>query len=349
MTKKAPLKKSLLPWAAGMFVFILVLVVTTGIAFAAPGTQEDAPANSEDTAKQCAECHLDIAENWSTSPHAHAYDDPYFQERWEGLGSPNECLSCHTTNFIASTGKYSNEGVHCEACHGTTTGEHPPEVIPVFADTEYCGKCHTTTLSEWKTTAHAPAGVGCMQCHDPHSQDSLFEVKDDLCINCHQEDMERYLEDTHVQKGIGCVDCHALVIPPEEIPDDGIVPTGHAFNITPATCVACHTDALHAGFSLPGYEHGAAAFTEANGITSTITVETPEAETESQGETLTPEQQVQTLEAALASRNITTLFQGAIVGVVMGGSTAWIVARNVRRSPEINIEEEVDGEENESK
>ena len=46
--------------------------------------------------------------------------------------------------------------------------------------------------------------------------------------------MEDYLNDLHVQKDIGCVDCHALVIPPDVAPDDGIVPTGHSFNITPA-------------------------------------------------------------------------------------------------------------------
>jgi hypothetical protein len=109
--------------------------------------------------------------------------------------------------------------------------------------------------------------------------------------------------------------------------------------------VACHTDALHAGFSLPGYEHGAVAYTEANGITTTITTETPHDGTVPEVETLTPEQQIQTLEATLASRNITTLFQGAIVGVVLGGSTAWIVARNVRRSPADENEEESNGEE----
>lgn len=346
MVKKAPFKNAPAPWIAGILVFILVMTATTGIALAAPGNQEDTPMGGESD-KQCAECHLNIANDWSISPHAHAYDDPYFQERWEGLGSPDECLSCHTTNFIASTGEYSEEGVHCEACHGKASSEHPPEIIPIQADTEYCGKCHTTTLSEWKTTAHAPAGVGCMQCHDPHSQDALFEVKDDLCINCHQEDMERYLEDTHVQKGIGCVDCHALVIPPEEIPDDGIVPTGHAFNITPATCVACHTDALHAGFHLPGYEHGATAYTQANGITETVKTDVSSEEAAPEIETLTPEQQIQTLETALASRNFTTLFQGAIVGVVLGGSTAWIVGRNVRRSPEDETEEEANEEETE--
>ncbi|MBN1668246.1 MAG: hypothetical protein JW862_14230 [Anaerolineales bacterium] len=336
-------------WLAGLsgiLVFMLVMALTTSIAAAAPEPQEDIPGH-DSPAANCGECHLDISNTWAESPHANAYADPYFQERWVGLGSPGECLACHTTNYVASTGEYEAEGVYCEACHGHTVEGHPPEVVPILADAEYCGKCHTTTLSEWKSTAHAPNGVGCIQCHDPHSQDALFEVKDDLCINCHQEDMEAYLEDMHVQNGIGCVDCHALVIPPDPIPDDGIVPTGHAFTITPATCVACHTDALHAGFSLPGYEPGASAAgedtdNEVEPESAYLSEATAEVE-----KTLTPEQRVQALEAALASRDITTLFQGGIVGVVLGGSTAWVVARNVRRVPGEKEEEDTNGEETE--
>ena len=346
-TRTKQIKTILLPVLAGVAVFALALLLTTGIAFAAPPAQDETPPVDE-SAKDCSECHLDIAEDWSHSPHAHAYDDPYFQERWEGMGSPDECLACHTTDFVASTGEYAQSGIHCQACHGETSANHPPEVVPVYADAEYCGECHTTTLNEWKTTMHAPSGVGCMDCHDPHSQKPLFEVKDDLCINCHQEDMDRYLEDLHIQKGVGCVDCHALVIPPEEPPDDGIVPTGHAFTITPATCVACHTDALHAGFSLPGYENGATGtYTGTDVISDTAIVEAAIADTLYEaaigegGESLTPEQQIQALETALASRNITLLFQGGVVGLVLGGSTAWIVARNVRRAPGED-EEEVD-------
>ncbi len=323
----------------GIFVFLAVMSVTTGIALASPATQDDMPTN-QDVVKDCGECHLDVAEHWSRSPHAHAYDDPYFQEQWTALGQPDDCLSCHTTNYVASTGEYSAEGVYCEACHGKATGEHPPEIISLEADTEYCGSCHTTTLSEWRSTGHAPADVGCMDCHDPHSQGALFEVADDMCINCHQQDMERYLEDTHVQKDIGCVDCHALVIPPEVTPDDGIVPTGHAFDITPATCVACHTDALHAGFSLPGYEDGASLANFHGEDDGEMHLEVAE-----EVETLTPEQRIDALETALASRNITTLFQGGVVGIVLGGSTAWMVARNVRNVPGTNEQEEENGEE----
>jgi predicted CXXCH cytochrome family protein len=170
-----------------------------------------------------------------------------------------------------------------------------------------------------------------MDCHDPHSQKALFEDSDEMCLNCHKDDMGPYLEDLHIQKGIGCVDCHELVIPPETVPDDGIVPTGHAFTITPATCVACHTDALHAGFSLPGYEDGAKAGNGENTGETTEQVDTAletVAEPGSEEESLTSEQRIQALEAALASTRLSTLFQGGIIGIVLGGITVYYLGRN---------------------
>jgi predicted CXXCH cytochrome family protein len=296
-------------------------------------TQQGAENANFQTANDCEECHLDIADHWSHSSHAHAFDDDVFQERWAGMGEPGECLVCHTTNYQQTTGDYTAEGVACEACHAGTPENHPPEPVPILADTEYCGVCHTTTLGEWRLTGHADAVVGCMDCHDPHSQKPLFEVSDDLCINCHEEDMGPYLEDLHIQKDIGCVDCHALVIPPEEVPEDGIVPTGHSFTITPATCVACHTDALHAGFSLPGYENGAGgsgAPVEGGEGTS----ESPEQEETEVAPGVLAERlarELETTRAALASRSMTFWFQGGVVGLALGGTTAWIVANNVRR------------------
>jgi hypothetical protein len=171
-----------------------------------------------------------------------------------------------------------------------------------------------------------------MDCHDPHSQKALFDNPDDMCLNCHRDEMGDYLEDLHIKKGIGCVDCHALVIPPDPLPDDGIVPTGHAFTITTSTCVACHTDSLHAGFSLPGYENGAKA---ADSGEQTEVVEKqptevfPGAEAV-EGENLTPEQRIQVLEASLASSRFSSLFQGGLIGLVLGGLTIYYVGRNLR-------------------
>jgi predicted CXXCH cytochrome family protein len=172
--------------------------------------------------------------------------------------------------------------------------------------------------------------VGCTDCHDAHSQKALFEDPDALCVNCHKDSMGPYLEDIHIKQGIGCVDCHALVIPPETPPQDGIVPTGHSFTITPATCVACHTSSLHAGFSLPGYNRGEEGAGEKDSaalepLPIAAHIQSPQERIQSL------ETQAQTLQAALASRNLSILFQGAVVGLVLGSSTAWIVASNVRQ------------------
>jgi predicted CXXCH cytochrome family protein len=335
---------------SGLLVGLLSMGLFVSAAGAAPTIRAATQTNIDLThdkitqdSKDCADCHPNVDAAWLASPHAHAFDDKEFSERWTAMGKPGECLACHTTGYQSSTNTFSAEGVQCEACHGETVEGHPPAVVPVKADTDYCGACHTTTLTEWRLTGHGTEGVGCMDCHDPHSQKALFEDADDMCLNCHKEDMGPYLEDLHIQKGIGCVDCHALVIPPEEIPEDGIVPTGHAFVITPATCVACHTDALHAGFSLPGYENGAKAANggeTGNGETTQIETALETVPEFGSGEAaLSAEQRIQALEAALASTRLSTLFQGGIIGIVLGGITVYYLGRNRPQTEETEGDE----------
>ena len=327
---------------AGLLVWVVCMLTAVHAAWAAPSqlplaqeggtsTPAEAGAASSGMPKDCAECHPDIEAAWIDSPHAHAFDDPLFVERWKSLGEPGECLVCHTTGYAATTDAYTAEGVTCEACHGPAVAGHPPAVVPMRADTEYCGTCHTTTLGEWRLTGHAAADVGCTDCHNPHNQAALFADPDELCINCHKDDIGEHQNDIHLTKDIGCVDCHALVLPQETPPPDGLVPTGHTFTITPATCVSCHTDTLHIGKPLPGYEDGAIAVAADLPVTSTVATVVSEytGGSNSTG-SQPPEQTIQVLEAALASGRLSTLFQGGIIGLVLGGSTAYFLARNQR-------------------
>ena len=346
---------------AGVLVWAICMGFSVHVAWAAPGPQpvaqdgstasppsDQAPAETAAT-KACSECHPDVQSAWLDSPHAHAFDYPIFTERWKSLGEPGECLVCHTTNYSATTGGYSAEGVACEACHGNPDAEHPPAIIPTRADTEYCGSCHTTTLGEWRLTGHATADVGCKDCHNPHSQAALFENPDEMCINCHKDDIGEHKNDIHIMKDIGCVECHALVLPPETPPPDGLIPTGHTFTITPATCVSCHTDTLHIGEPLPGYEAGAKAVAATLPVTSTVStiVEQYTGETPTAGSQPT-EQTIQALEAALASSRLSTLFQGGIIGLALGGSTAFFVGRNQTRGTRTARKEEDEPDEAES-
>ena len=49
---------------------------------------------------------------------------------------------------------------------------------------------------------------------------------------------------------------------------------------------------------------------------------------------LTTEQRVQALEAALASTRLSTLFQGGIIGIVLGGITVYYLGRNREQTEE---------------
>lgn len=353
MKIKSRSKRHLLkPFLAGFVIWALCMGFAAQAAWAAParlpaaqeaGTATPAPEGQPTEAapaKACAECHPDVEDAWMNSPHAHAYDDAEFSARWESLGEPGECLVCHTTGYAATDGSYSAPGVTCEACHGQPVADHPPAVIPVRADTEYCGTCHTTTLGEWRLTGHASANVGCTDCHNPHSQAALFENPDEMCVNCHKDDIGEHKNDIHITKGIGCVECHTLVLPPETPPVDGLAPTGHSFTITPKTCVACHTDTLHIGEPLPGYEDGAKAAAAGEPADSTIATVVAEytSETETNG-SLSVEQTIQALETALASARLSSLFQGGIIGLVLGGTTAYFIARNQRRESPPEAEE----------
>jgi len=161
-----------------------------------------------------------------------------------------------------------------------------------------------------------------------------------LCLNCHKGDLGEHQKDLHIEKGIGCIECHALVIPPQTQPVDGLKPTGHSFTTTAVTCVACHTDTLHIGHPLPGYEAGAKAVSASEPVSPTLPGLVAQYTGDGQEAGLPHEQQIQALQAALASTRLSTLFQGGIVGLVLGGSTVYFVARNQRRAEDEVTEQE---------
>jgi len=47
-------------------------------------------------AESCGQCHREIYEEWKTSIHAHAYEDPFFQAYWKKDKQVWVCLNCHT-------------------------------------------------------------------------------------------------------------------------------------------------------------------------------------------------------------------------------------------------------------
>jgi len=111
--------------------------------------------------ESCRSCHPSTVAFWSTTKHAHAFDDIVKDPK--GLRSDHqfdaECVSCHTTGFEYNSGWKSAaltpylKGNQCENCHGPASAhvENPddPAIRKTMARsaaeverTHFCLRCH---------------------------------------------------------------------------------------------------------------------------------------------------------------------------------------------------------------
>lgn len=208
-----------------------------------PTTPEEGAA-TETTPQTCASCHLDSALEWQGSPHATTFHEESFQTSWLDQRSNPLCLSCHTTGFVPRTAEFDHAGVTCEACHGETPVNHPPETMPVELDSTVCADCHTSTYAEWERSGHGVEGVVCADCHDAHRATIKAESSEALCLSCHESAPDTYAHVTHPEQA--CVECHyhtpssdAMTV---HITTGALPPTGHQGDVFTVACVNCHGD-----------------------------------------------------------------------------------------------------------
>jgi predicted CXXCH cytochrome family protein len=180
-------------WITFSLVFAICLAIGVAISLAQPVSAAPNPApQSQDTGTgyagsvTCAVCHEDTHETWSNTLHSQAFSSPIFQEDWTKQGSAAACLECHHW-FDSKTGKYAEEGVTCEACHGPLQKGHPEKPMPVTPDYTLCARCHKTTTDEWRASRHGQINLNCEACHNPHSQAPRAETVNELCTNCHKD------------------------------------------------------------------------------------------------------------------------------------------------------------------
>ncbi len=108
----------------------------------------------------CEGCHSPQVEAWSASRHAVAFDNATFQRSWSLEHSP-WCLTCHLPD----------DGVTCASCHGRkkrTCADCHEFDLPREIDGEASGTLGQSTVSEWRASGAAAAGMGCIDCHPPH-------------------------------------------------------------------------------------------------------------------------------------------------------------------------------------
>ncbi len=169
-------------------------------------------------AESCGQCHREIYEEWKTSIHAHAYEDPFFQAYWKKDKNIWVCLNCHTPlenqqpTLVKDIprgrvekavqepnprydAEYQKESVTCAACHvrdGVILGPfedalapHPTKYDPKFRTAELCYRCHNVVSGPAQFYNVGPCGTYA-EYEGKHWQERGF-----ICQSCHMPEIER--------------------------------------------------------------------------------------------------------------------------------------------------------------
>jgi len=202
-------------------------------AFERPIDTRAAPAMFKTlSAQECAACHRDFYDEWSTTIHSQAWTDPYFQVDWRFEDKPQICKNCHipldrqqehqvlgfrdnekwdpilapNPDFDA---ELQHEGVTCNVCHlrngkilgihGDTNAPHPVEKLD--NPNRVCVRCHVVSGERWDTFFKFPPCGTVAEIQTTRGK-SFAETVDKMreeeiaalgCVDCHMPLLERPL------------------------------------------------------------------------------------------------------------------------------------------------------------
>ena len=205
--------------------------------------------NNYPSARECAQCHEEIYNDWSVSAHAYAAVSPMFNKFEQKLNDVSQgtvgyfCMRCHApvaTALCASRAEplwnlpeVAREGITCIACHrvqyvyGKSNGERRIETGDIFAPVlGGIGGDGVATAIQHKDqlklkTSPDEKGPG----QNIHATGVFFEplTKSEFCTPCHQVAVhpgiklevvwEQYRASPACKKGIQCQDCHMGKVP----------------------------------------------------------------------------------------------------------------------------------------
>ncbi len=170
-------------------------------------------------AESCGQCHREIYEEWRTSIHSQAYQDPFFHAYWTKDKHIWVCLNCHAPlenqqptlvkdiprgrvekahqdpnpDFDA---EYQKEGVTCAACHvrdGSILGPfddsaapHPTKFDPSFRTTEICYRCHNVVSGPAQFYNVGPCGT-----YAEYEGKFFMKERGFICQSCHMPEIDR--------------------------------------------------------------------------------------------------------------------------------------------------------------
>ena len=170
-------------------------------------------------AESCGQCHREIYEEWKTSIHAHAYEDPFFQAYWKKDKNIWVCLNCHTPmenqqptliNEIPRgrvekavqipnpryDSEYQKEGITCASCHvrdgkiygpfEDSAAPHPTEFDPNFRTAQVCYRCHNVVSGPAQFYNVGPCGT-----YAEYEGKFFMQERGFICQSCHMPEIDR--------------------------------------------------------------------------------------------------------------------------------------------------------------
>lgn len=170
-------------------------------------------------AESCGTCHREIYEEWKTSIHAHAFDDPFFQAYWKKDKNIWVCLNCHTPlenqqpTLIKEIPRgrvekaveepnphydadYQKEAITCAACHvrdGVIMGPyddsaapHPTKFDPNFRTVQVCYRCHNVVSGPAQFYNVGPCGT-----YAEYEGKFFMQERGFICQSCHMPEVDR--------------------------------------------------------------------------------------------------------------------------------------------------------------
>ncbi|HSE59216.1 MAG TPA: multiheme c-type cytochrome [Nitrospiraceae bacterium] len=174
-------------------------------------------------AESCGTCHREIYEEWKSSIHAHAYDDPFFQAYWKKDKHIWVCLNCHTPlenqqpTLIKEIPRgrveravqeinprfdpdYQKEAITCAACHvrdGVIHGPyedsaapHPTKFDPTFRTAQICYRCHNVVSGPAQFYSVGPCGT-----YAEYEGKYFMQERGFICQSCHMPEVDRPVAD----------------------------------------------------------------------------------------------------------------------------------------------------------
>jgi hypothetical protein len=184
----------------------------------------------------------------------------YHPDDWRERPYSKYCAGCHTTGFDASSGRWVEEGVQCEACHGpglehvALAGNTDYIVNPALSEfdqqTEICGQCHLRGNDptgeyhfpiDFRPDGPLPLDEAFISTTDP---DAFWP---DGSSKKHHQEYQDWELSGHAA-GVACVYCHVSHSPGETLHQTRFVGNHR--------CVICHEQKKDPALHIPYHPLG---------------------------------------------------------------------------------------------